>query len=81
MISFLDRYLAGELSGAEQRTFKKHLEGCECCEAYLQKYRDTVAHERDACCCHDDSIPCDVPEGLVQAILKAREADSGSVAE
>ena len=74
MIQFLDRYLGDELSDTEQRTFKIHLEGCECCVAYLQKYRETVAHGRDACCCHDDTIPCDVPEALVQAILKAREA-------
>lgn len=81
MIKFLDRYLAGELSKVEQCTFRTHLEGCECCEAYLQKYRDAVAHGRDACCCHDDAIPCDVPEALVQAILKAREVGESSPAD
>ncbi len=81
MIKFLDRYLSAELSQTEQQIFKKHLEGCECCEAYLQKYRNTVAHERDACCCHDDSIPCDVPEELVQAILKASEAEGNPAAD
>jgi anti-sigma factor RsiW len=69
---YLDAYLAGELPPEEVAEFDRHLAVCETCIAYLDGYRGTV----DACRklgAADGPVPDDVPEELVQAILKARK--------
>lgn len=73
LINFLDRYLDDELSSNERRVFSDHLRDCPCCLNYLEKYRTTIRLER-CCCPGDDAIPADVPESLVEAILRARAA-------
>ncbi|MEZ4649446.1 MAG: zf-HC2 domain-containing protein [Candidatus Eisenbacteria bacterium] len=73
LISFLDRYLDDELSKAERDVFSDHLRDCRCCLNYLEKYRTTIRLEKRCCPC-SDTIPSEVPESLVKAILKAREA-------
>jgi anti-sigma factor RsiW len=69
---FLMAYLDGELPGDERSSFEFHLHSCPPCVNYLESYRATVRLGR-ACCQSDDAIPEDVPEGLVQAILAARD--------
>jgi len=62
---FLDQYLAGDLSL------------CPNCVRYLSQYRDAIAMGRSAFHNLSDSVPVDVPEDLVAAILVAR-TDRGS---
>lgn len=68
---FLDAFVAGTLPAEQARAFERHLAVCPDCVAYLDSYRRTV----DACrglADHDD-LPADVPDELVQAILKSRK--------
>lgn len=73
LISFLDRYLDDELSSIERRVFSDHLRDCPCCLHYMEKYRTTIRLGR-CCCPGDDTLPLDIPESLVEAILRARAA-------
>ena len=74
LIDFLMSYLDGELPEAESRSFEEHLEICPDCANYLDSYRTTVALARDACHGDDDSLPAEIPEDLVTAVLDARRA-------
>lgn len=73
-VEFLWRYLEDELSRAERNTFDDHIANCPHCEQYLQQYQDTVRMGKQAVVSSDAPVPSDVPEDLVQAILKARRA-------
>ena len=66
---FLDRYLAGELPPAALASFEHHLSECPNCRRYLAQYRDAMALGRTA---FRVTVPADVPEDLVAAILTAR---------
>ena len=70
--SFIADYLAGELSFDVQARFERHLSRCDNCVQYLADYERTLDLERrvfdDA-----DTVPAEVPEGLVAAILAARK--------
>ena len=70
LITFLDSYLDGELPAAERGRFEAHLTICSDCVNYVASYRTTVALGRAVCT--DETLPVDVPEDLVQAILAAR---------
>jgi anti-sigma factor RsiW len=69
---FLADYLSGELSPGTRQQFERHLEVCPNCVAYLSNYRDTIVLGRAAISEDDDSVPADVPEDLVKAILASR---------
>lgn len=72
--AFLDDYLAGVLSAEETASFRRHLAVCKDCVAYLDGYQRTVdAVQRLRA--SDAPVPNDVPEELVQAILRARKAN------
>ncbi len=71
LVDFLMAYLDEELPEAQRASFEEHLGMCPPCVAYLDTYRETVALGK-AVCSEDDSLPDDVPEALVQAILTAR---------
>ena len=66
---FLADYLSGELSPGTRAQFERHLEVCPNCVAYLSNYRDTIALGRTVMAENDASVPADVPEDLVKAIL------------
>ena len=68
---FLAAYFAGELSLEERFVFEGHLAECLECAAYLRSYAETIRLAKHAYA--DDPVPTDVPEGLVRAILEARE--------
>ena len=70
-VEFLMDYLDGLLSEPERRRFEEHLDECPDCVAYLATYREAVRLGKEACMA-GDSIPTDVPEELVRAILAAR---------
>jgi len=73
-VDFLMQYLSGELSPAEQSVFDQHMAECPACVAYLRTYRETIRLEKAAFADPAGSVPTDVPNDLVQAILAARSA-------
>jgi anti-sigma factor RsiW len=68
---FLDGYLAGDLPPETLGRFEHHLSVCPNCQRYLAQYRDAIALGRAAFGAAD-TVPDDVPEDLVAAILAAR---------
>ena len=69
---FLHRYLAATLPAPIASRFERHLSVCPNCQRYLAQYRDTVALGRRAFDELADTVPVDVPDDLVAAILTAR---------
>lgn len=69
-IEFLADYLDGELEPERHAIFVAHVDICDACVEYLRTYKDTIALGKAVA---DESVPEDVPESLVQAILAARK--------
>jgi anti-sigma factor RsiW len=69
---FIADYLSGELPAEVRAQFDHHLEVCVNCVRYLDAYRAAVALGKAAFDGTDDSVPGDVPDDLVKAILAAR---------
>jgi anti-sigma factor RsiW len=74
LADFIADYLDGELPPAEVQAFDRHLARCGNCARYLEAYRQSVAMGRQAFVEPGASLPSDVPEQLVDAILRARHA-------
>jgi anti-sigma factor RsiW len=71
LIDFLMEYTNGELPNEERQAFDRHLGSCIACRSYLDTYIRAVEMGRTAFA-DDETLPSDVPEDLVQAILAAR---------
>jgi anti-sigma factor RsiW len=70
---FLHEYLFGDLPAEERAEFENHLAECSGCVAYLDGYRKTIALEKAAFADPENlRSRADVPEELLQAILRAR---------
>ena len=69
-VEFLMRYLEDELPEEQATSFRQHLADCPPCETYLETYRETVRLGREVC--QGETLPDDVPDALVDAILTAR---------
>jgi anti-sigma factor RsiW len=69
LIDFLLEYVEERLSAEERERFDTHLRICPDCRTYLDTYGKTVELTRLAA---DDTIPPEVPEDLIQAILRSR---------
>jgi len=69
---FMMAYLERELPKAQRTSFEEHIRDCPPCLAYLDSYKETVALGKRVCELEDEA-PADVPEPLIQAILRARE--------
>ena len=70
LIDFLMAYLDGELPAEERDEFEAHMKLCSQCVDYLENYTKSIELGRAAC----DEGDCDeLPEELVQAILKAKQ--------
>jgi len=70
---FLDGYLFDNLPAEQRAEFEKHLAECPWCVAYLESYQKTIQLEQTAFSVPEGApLPDDVPEELVQAILRAR---------
>lgn len=69
---FIGDYLAGDLTPQVVALFERHLSRCRDCHTYLAQYRATVEAGRQAFDDESASVPADVPEELIQAILAAR---------
>lgn len=79
-VEFLIDYVDGDLPEAQRSVFDRHTSECRPCQVYLETYRETIELGKTVCAVCDDPegpVPDEVPEELVQAILRARRA-SGS---
>ena len=74
-IDFIRAYLDGELPDETAAVFKGHIDLCPPCEHYLDGYVKTVELGK-LCCDEGEELPADVPDQLIQAILKARGDDA-----
>ncbi len=73
LTDFLMEYLDDELDTKRRALFDQHLSICPSCVKYLATYRKTVELGKDAFRSDPDArANCDVPEGLVRAIIAAR---------
>jgi len=70
LIDFIGSYRDNELTPDQRAEFERHLSVCPSCVNYLKTYEQTITLARASA---DDAVPEDVPELLVQAILRARE--------
>ena len=70
---FIGRYLDGELSDAESSEFDAHMKLCPSCIDYMESIKTT--QECCKCMCDDPEaeVPAEVPEDLIQAILRAKK--------
>ena len=68
---FLDGYLTGELPAGVLVSFERHLELCVNCVRYLAQYRLSIELGRRAFDSSHGSVPDDVPEDLIRAILES----------
>lgn len=75
---FILDYFEDELAPGPRRIFEWHLKFCPECRAYLARYRQSIEIGRRAFLDPDQSVPADVPEELVRAVLAARENDPGA---
>jgi anti-sigma factor RsiW len=71
LVEFLADYLSGELPDQHRAAFNGHLAECPPCVAYMKSYREAVRLGK-LVVSDDGSVPPDVPEALVEAILAAR---------
>jgi len=69
---FILDYLEETLGAEQKAIFERHLAACDLCRDYLASYRQTVALGKAVFASPEAPVPQDVPEELVQAILKAR---------
>lgn len=72
LVDFLDAYRAETLPDTERAVFDAHLAACPDCRAYLRAYDATGALIRAVRTDPGASPPADLPEDLVQAILRSR---------
>ena len=72
---FIAQYLASELPSSQREAFDRHLSLCTNCARYLEQYQRTIAVSRTAFDT-EAPLPADVPDDLVDAILRARKAFS-----
>lgn len=78
LIESLADYREGRLSLSQEAAFKLHLLCCEHCRWYLHNYEATIVASQQAVRhAEADAGPIEVPEDLVQEILKARHAMGG----
>jgi len=72
LTAFIADYLDGELPAPQRRQFEIHLDKCANCTRYLEGYRASIAAGKQAFDDRDEPLPADVPDDLVDAILRSR---------
>ena len=73
-VEFLMEYLDGTLDPRVRQAVDRHLAVCPSCVAYLKSYAETSRLSVEALSSRGDSILPPVPDGLVKAILAARNS-------
>ena len=69
---FILDYFDGDLSRKQKMIFEMHLRMCRECRDYLAAYQRTMEMSRAVYAPNNDSLPKEVPEDLIKAILDAR---------
>jgi anti-sigma factor RsiW len=69
LIDFIAKYRDDELPADQRVEFERHLAVCPSCVAYLKTYEQTVLLAKASA---QDSVPGEIPDALVKAILEAR---------
>jgi anti-sigma factor RsiW len=77
VVGFLDAYLAQALDAEATARFERHLSECPPCVTYMHTYQDSIRMGRAALAPTKEPVRDDVPEDLVQAILRARDGSRG----
>ena len=70
---FIMNYLDGSLPRAQRKKFEWHLRICRECREYLAAYRRTIEIGQAVLGPAHESVPEDVPEDLIRAVLDSRE--------
>jgi anti-sigma factor RsiW len=71
-VEFLWRYTEDDLAPAERVIFDDHLARCPHCVKYLQSYQETIRIGKAALTPSEGTVPAEVPEDLIKAILASR---------
>jgi len=71
---FVLSYLEGDLPTRQAKRFKWHLRICRECREYLAAYQRSMEIGKAVLGAPGDSVPDEVPEDLVKAVLDARRA-------
>lgn len=71
LIDFLSEYVEGQLPLSQRLSFELHLSLCRHCRAYLHNFKSTIAAAKSTA-----NEVVDIPEDLVNAILKSRQSDA-----
>lgn len=71
-VEFLWRYTEDDLVPTERVTFDDHLGRCPHCVKYLQSYQETIRIGKVVLAPSEETIPTEVPEDLIKAILASR---------
>ena len=71
---FICNYLDGKLPLWQRLKFKIHLGMCKDCRHFLAAYKTSIELQQRILRTPDAPVPDDVPEDLVQAILKTRKS-------
>ena len=69
LVDFIMSYLDGELPEDQRVEFDRHMAVCPPCVNYLKTYEQSVLLAK---ACANESVPEEVPESLVQAILASQ---------
>ena len=72
LTDFIYAYEEGELPSDERAAFEAHLAECADCKAYLAGYRRSVSLGKRAFEEAGNSLPDDIPDDLVRAVLTAK---------
>lgn len=75
--TFIAEFIDGQLPAQERQAFEQHLRVCTNCARYLDDYRTAMALGQRAFDDQDAAVPGEVPEELVDAILRARRGPAG----
>lgn len=71
LTEFIIDYVEGDLAPEERMLFEQHVGRCHTCVKYIETYRETIALGKTAFA-GSDSVPEQIPEELVRAILASR---------
>jgi len=71
---FVLSYLDGDLPTKQAKRFEWHLRLCRECREYLAAYKRTIEIGKAVLGPPDETVPEDVPEDLISAVLDSREA-------
>jgi len=70
---FVNQHLDGELPAKQAKMFEWHLRICRECREYLAAYKRTMEIGTTVLGPAHESVPEDVPEDLIKAVLESRK--------